>query len=85
MTLDHICTYCNDIFEVEEGLAIFHFYFVYEYGEDCLYVNVEVPRKMCPGTECKEENRQFHPSEWYLSKLQLDESACRDAAADFLT
>ena len=40
---------------------------------------------MCPETNCKEENRQFHQSEWYLSKLQLDESACIEAAEEFLT
>ena len=40
---------------------------------------------MCPETICKEENMKYHQSEWYLSKLQLDESACREAAEEFLT
>ena len=39
---------------------------------------------MCPKPRCKKDNMRLHPSDWYLSKLQLDDSACRDAAREFL-
>ncbi len=39
---------------------------------------------MCPEPRCKKENMKLHPNDWYLSKLQLDDSACREAAAEFL-
>ena len=39
---------------------------------------------MCPKPKCKKENIKLPPGDRYLSKLQLDDSGCRRAAAEFL-